>query len=762
MPSICKFAFSWLNQLVLHIRTTHPKLTLAGNLIRGILTGNFVLDNWTYMKISLVAIRNFRRLEDVQFSLEDDHTVFVGPNNSGKTSAAAAFQLFFKRSEFTINDFTVACIGDFDKFGEDLTAPATTLPAIEMDLWLTITPDIEYGRVSSLLPDGQTDYKKVGIRLRFCVKDADLLRAEYESAFPLIQNKERKKLAQFLSLPKMLSRHFGVRYFTLATENKNTKHTEIKPDEGQRTLTSLIRVDFIDAQRNIDDQNSGRSTRLSDAFSAYYKHNLKQAAVNEEANKVIDENNSKLTAHYQTHFAPLFGTIASLGVPAAHDRTLRIVSSLSPQEALQGNTTLYYVDEGLKHELPEAYNGLGFKNLVYLAIQICHFHAQWLLTENSRELCQLIFIEEPEVHLHAQVQQIFISNIWAILAETAKAEGEENAVPQLTISTHSSHILDTVEFDKVRYFRRCAMKCQAGTTISALNATRVLSLKDFQPTVETPPITTKKKKTKPDTINDELNQKNTLNFLKKYLKLTHCDLFFADAAILIEGTAEKLLMTEMIDKCAKGLQSRYLTILEVGGAYAHKLASLLDFLGIPYLVITDIDTVDSKDGRKACRADQSDANTSNAALKLFLVKDTRADLVAILPAEHIVAKGEGFITFQMPVTVVMNDGSKHPMHGRTLEEAFIYENLSLFQKGELELGIDFAKLGDAEAIKENIYATVINQNFKKTEFALGIAASAAAWRTPAYIKEGLQWLERKLAPPKPSRVPADTAVKVSV
>lgn len=727
----------------------------------GIRTSNFVLNNWTHMKISHVAIRNFRRLEDVQFSLENDHTVFVGPNNSGKTSAAAAFRLFFKRGEFTINDFTVSCISNLNKYGADLSVLATTLPGIEMDLWLDINPDIEFGRVSALLPNVQTDFKQVGIGLRFCVKDAVLLRAEYASLFPMTEGQTRKTLTHFLSLPKMLSRHFAVRYYALETDNEPTKQTEIKPDEGQRVLTSLIRVDFIDAQRNIDDQDSGRSTRLSAAFSAYYKHNLEQAAVNEEANKVIDENNAKLTAHYEARFAPLFNTIADLGVPAAHDRTLRIVSSLSPQEALQGNTNLYYIDKNLQHELPEAYNGLGFKNLVYMAIQISHFHAQWLLTEENREKCQLIFIEEPEVHLHAQVQQIFISNIWRILAATAKAEGEDNAVPQLAISTHSSHILNTVEFDKVRYFRRCTMKCQEDTTVSALNATNVLSLKDFKPTAETPHTATKKQKTKIDTENKELDQQITLNFLKKYLKLTHCDLFFADAAILIEGTAEKLLMPEMIGKCAKGLQSRYLTILEVGGAYAHKLASLLDFLGIPYLVITDIDTVDSKDNRKACRADQVNADTSNAAIKSFLGKNTRADLVTMSQDKQIVAGGAGFITFQKPTIIIVNE-AEHMMHGRTLEETFIYENLSLFQGGQLEIEIDFESLMSADAIKAEVYSTVINQNFKKTEFALSIAASAVAWSTPTYITDGLQWLEKKLNSSATPGVPANTAAKVGI
>ncbi|MBL3574951.1 ATP-binding protein [Rhodovulum sulfidophilum] len=42
------------------------------------------------MRIKKVAIRNFRRLENVEIDFEETETVFVGSNNSGKTSAMVA------------------------------------------------------------------------------------------------------------------------------------------------------------------------------------------------------------------------------------------------------------------------------------------------------------------------------------------------------------------------------------------------------------------------------------------------------------------------------------------------------------------------------------------------------------------------------------------------------------------------------------------------------------------------------------------------
>jgi len=47
----------------------------------------------------------------------------------------------------------------------------------------------------------------------------------------------------------------------------------------------------------------------------------------------------------------------------------------------------------------------------------------------------------------------------------------------------------------------------------------------------------------------------------------------------------------MIESAALRLRSSALTILEVGGAFAHRFKELMEFVGITTLVITDIDSV---------------------------------------------------------------------------------------------------------------------------------------------------------------------------
>jgi predicted ATP-dependent endonuclease of OLD family len=697
------------------------------------------------MKLSNIFIRNFRRLESVAIDIEVKETIFVGTNNSGKTSATAIFRCFLGGRDFKIHDFSVARIADFETFAA--SGEVSDLPEIILDLWFTIDPNsIAFGRVFSLLPK-LSDFTRVGLRLSYGIDDAKKLREHYFAAYPADQNSMRAKtLFQYLATDSNLNHHSTVRYASLEEREMaggntiETVATDLDPEEGKRLVRHLVRVDFVDAQRNINDDDSSRSNRLSNAFASFYRKNLEQAKYAAEAHQVIDENNKQLTAHYKVQFKPLFDLIKGLGVPSVNDRDIRIVSSLTPETALRGSTELLYVDPGREHELPELYNGLGFKNLIYMAIQARHFHSQWLMTSENRPLCMLIFIEEPEDHLHAQVQQTFIANIWNVIEDSAKAVQQADQVPQLIVTTHSSHILDTVDFEKVRYFQRCHLNGEAPTALIR-NASSVRSLRTFQPEA--------------DLIDGKaVSPADALAFLKRYLRLTHCDLFFADAAILVEGAAEKLLMPSMIEMSANRLRSIYLTVLEVGGAYAHRFEGLLAFLRIPYLVITDLDSVVPSGHPKACRADVSGARTSNASLKKFSGKEKVSDLLAMTETEKADKAKDRFVAFEMAV-LVEEKNVQFPMIPRTLEESVAYENIALLRTEKLSVGIQIS--GALPDVYQDIYDRIRSDDFKKTDFAMSLLASNETWNVPTYIAEGLRWLETRLCGPAPIVNPTQIA-----
>ena len=171
-------------------------------------------------------------------------------------------------------------------------------------------------------------------------------------------------------------------------------------------------------------------------------------------------------------------------------------------------------------------------------------------------------------------------------------------------------------------------------------------------------------------------------------------------------------------------------------------------MGIPYVVITDIDTVDANDARKACPADTPGAQTSNASLRHYFAKNLRDEIISMNESEQILQNDRCYISFQRPVEVALEDG-EYEMHGRTLEETFIFENLTLFQEEKLEVGLNVVQLQKADDIKKNVYERIRDSNFKKTTFALDMLLCSHAWTTPVYIKNGLFWLSKRLLPPVP-------------
>ena len=236
------------------------------------------------MHLNRYCLRNFRRLEDVKINLEEKETIFVGANNAGKTSATAAFKLFVSRDrDFKIHDFSSPLIADIDKFGEAVIKPGEDeelnkkLPSIELDLWFTVSPSVEYGRVAHFLPTMMgKEYSEVGVRICFSVNNPIELHEAYLSTYP--KSISQKSLSYFLSQSDNLKKHFSLKYFVLdkPSESEEPILHPLEKDKGQKTLASLLRVDYVDAQRNIDDKDSAQSNRLSSVFADFYKHNLKQ------------------------------------------------------------------------------------------------------------------------------------------------------------------------------------------------------------------------------------------------------------------------------------------------------------------------------------------------------------------------------------------------------------------------------------------------------------------------------------------------------
>jgi predicted ATP-dependent endonuclease of OLD family len=731
------------------------------------------------MHLSAVRINNFRRLKNVLLDLAQDISILVGANNSGKTSAAHALQLFVNPSSerFSIHDFNSKCWTAIDGFGDRVEG--VILPKITIDLWFHVEA-ADLHRVIDLLPNLAWQGSEVGLRIEFAATDETGLLARFEEARTKAQANVRPATAGALGyqppprtmkeyLTEFLNDEFGFRYYVLdrarfgATFLESPGYTPLllTPEvgrSGKEVLASLLSVDFLSAQRHLSDKAGGqRAEDLSRHLGRFYSRNLEKRGDDYDAMRALSESESLLNDHLARVFAPMLLRLSELGYPGLTNPRLLIKSALNPATMMNSNddgTKVYYVLDSEGEEqmiLPDRYNGLGFKNLIYMVVELLDRHAQWMDIEENRPPLHLVFIEEPEVHLHAQLQQVFIRKVLDIL----KIEGDDalSYRSQLVVTTHSPHILYERGFRPVRYFRRSAS--------GPHQTSELLNLSAFY--ADTDP--------------------STRDFLERYLRLTHCELFFADTAVLVEGNVERLLIAQMIEKSAPRLKSTCLSILEVGGAFGYRFRSLIEFLGLTALIITDIDSVsaasvaageqaptpatevaaeepdeevgDSPAG-KACPVQEPGAVTSNQTLIQWLPKQTSiADLLAATPDQRTQSRTTAISAFIRVVYQRANDitwnGTSLPLAGRTLEETFALENLVWCQareQNELNLRIprnDSKTLAD---LADRIYQRVKGSSFKKTDFALALLAEdPASWSVPRYIDEGLKWLQEQVTLP---------------
>jgi predicted ATP-dependent endonuclease of OLD family len=726
------------------------------------------------MHLRSYKLQNYRRLRDVHVELARDISIFVGANNSGKTSATQAIQMFLpgRKDQFSLFDFSshtwklLNDLGAADPAG-DATA---TIPAITLDLWFEVSePDLYL--VLPILPSSAWEGTEVGIRTEFGARSVSELLQHYrekkaeanQQAAGLGDGVGRyvpwpKTLTDFLE--KELQSEFEFRYFVLDRSQFNAAYEQaedyspapIQSDPGGGSiLRSLVRVDCLHAQRHLADPNSvsaggpGRAEDLSRRLSRFYQRNLEQRPEDHSALKALFDSEESLNKHLMDVFQPTLERIAKLGYPGLHNPRLEISSGLNPATVMSQDAKVNYVlGDDAPLRLPDSYNGLGFKNLIYMVVELLDVQEKWKLDE-SRPPLHLIFVEEPEAHLHAQLQQVFIRNVLELL----KIDGEDGGVfsSQVVITTHSPHILYERGFQPIRYFRRHVTEGE--------QTTQVLNLSTFQAGVAP----------------------KDRDFLQRYLKLTHCDLFFADAAILVEGNVERLLLPVMIEKEAKTLRSAALSILEVGGAFGHRFRELIRFLGITTLIITDLDSVmlvaapaddaeeDEKEFEvpseedkeeplkkygKTCEPSVGGAVTANQTLIQWLPKKlsiddlhnaTSNDKIEPIPGtDHAKVR----VAYQIPTDVMWSD-AQASLCGRTLEVSFGLENAAWCQDGDRrQLGLKLrGQIATPSALATGLHKRVIGQYFDKTKFALGVLAQAQEeWTVPNYIAQGLKWLER--------------------
>lgn len=654
------------------------------------------------MRLHKVTVKNFRLLSDVELVLEDKATLIVGRNNSGKTSLSEVIRRFLvdQNPRFQLEDFSNASYDGFcnaleaKNAGQEYDTIRALIPSIELRLLFQYDceqPDL--GPLSDFIVDLDPDCNEALVVARYELRDGDI-----ESLFadqPPGYLTEEERLAFFQVLRERVPNCFIA---SIWAEDPNDATNRKKMTVTG--LRSLVKTGFVNAHRGLDDDTARDSDVLARILEGLFTA-AKSPTANRADRDIADalqvavrEIQQTIAGGFKSELRKLMPTLRTFGYPGLDDSELDTETTLDVERLLSRHTKVRYAGHhGIP--LPESYTGLGIRNLIFILLRIVSFYRSFR-AEPSAPGVHLVFIEEPEAHLHPQMQEVFIRQVSKIAQQLSAQEGDQLQWPvQFIVSTHSSHVANAAGFEAIRYF-----------LATATDSVRRTQIKDLRAGLHKTPDDHRK-------------------FLHQYLTLIRCDLFFADKAILIEGTSERLLLPAIIERLeaaepdAPKLSCQYVTTMEVGGAYAHIFFDLLDFLELRTLIITDIDSV-SAPGGAACPVHEG-TTTSNACLIAWFDGCNCSPNALLAKDEASRLKGLKRIAFQRP------ENAGGPC-GRTFEDAFMLANPAMF-------GIE-----GATPEEQASRAWDKLDRIKKAQFALKYAIDKPDWIAPGYIIDGLRWL----------------------
>ena len=653
------------------------------------------------MHIHKVTVRNFRLLAEAELVLEDQTTLIVGRNNSGKTSLSEAIRRFLvdPNPKFQIEDFSIA---SYDGFCEALKAKhaghqddeiRVLVPSIELRLLFRYDPQQpELGALSNFVIDLDPNCHEALAVARYELRDGAI-----ESLFadqPAGDLTDEDRIAFFQVLRERVPSLFVA---SIWAEDPNDRTNRKKVSLG--ALRSLLKTGFVNAQRGLDDDTSSDTDALARILEGLFTSaksptsDQGEQLIAQALEEAVDQIQRTIEVGFKEELQKLMPALRSFGYPGLDGSELETETTLDVERLLSRHTKVRYAGHhGIL--LPESYNGLGIRNLIFILLRIVSFYRTFR-AEQAAPGVHLVFIEEPEAHLHPQMQEVFIRQVSKIAQQLSAQDGAPLIWPvQFVVSTHSSHIANAAGFETIRYFLP-----------TSVNGIRHTKIKDLREGLR-------------DTPEDHRR------FLHQYLTLTRCDLFFADKAVLIEGASERLLLPVIIKKLEQAepdtprLSSQYMTTMEVGGAHAHIFFGLLDFLELRTLIITDLDSVAAKG--VACPVYQGVA-TSNTCLKHWFGDDDCSPTAFLAKDDGSKVKQCRRIAFQQP------EAEDSPC-GRTFEDAFMLANPTKF-------GISGVTPDDQAEC-----AWRMLDKIKKSQFALKYAIDDTGWSAPSYILDGLRWL----------------------
>ncbi len=365
-----------------------------------------------------------------------------------------------------------------------------------------------------------------------------------------------------------------IRFYTYKLWGGNP--VEQIPAEGD--LLQKFDYQFLDAIRDVErDMFTGRSTLLKDVLDFFLDYDIKADKGKGEDEKLeqikimkqqFGEEAAALLENLQKRLEAGKKQILSYAsdIGALFEQSPPDFAGIMSEQDLFAVLNLV-VKQGTHTNIPISHNGLGYNNLIYIALLLSKMQidADGSYLGSNAKHYPMLAIEEPEAHLHPTMQYQFLS----FLAKNMK----QNKVRQVFVTTHSTHMVASVALDNIICLFR-----EGNQVVAAYPGATF--------------------------VNDYSKK-----YVQRFLDATKSDMLFAEKVVLVEGITEQLLLSVFARYLGEKyhLEHNHVSVIDVGGITFRHFLTLFDVersdksIKRKVACLTDIDPMRKiKDGER-CR-----------------------------------------------------------------------------------------------------------------------------------------------------------------
>lgn len=509
------------------------------------------------MYISEIKISGFRNFKETKVLFHEGVNVIIGPNNAGKSNLLRAMALtlgYADSRSLRVNDLF---------YETDINVLKQHSPKIVISLIFTQSQgeqddSEEVLMFSNCLLQPQSPCVAV-INYEYALDDTE--EANYVSD---VQNLTTAK-----EIWKVIEHDYFMHYNS-SRWGSNDRGVNVRP------LIKRFDFQFLDAIRDVNrDLSAGYNPLMKEILSFFIDYDVKK-----DLTKSDDDIKTELKVRrdqFLQHSGPLLQELLAR-LDTGKNEFLKYAKDAGAtfngaNPDFDGELTESGLFAALRLivtyatgiEVPVAYNGLGYNNLIYMSLLLAKMQAESDLSFMKRNtlLMPILAVEECEAHLHPSMQYKFLK----FLRDTKV----NKHIRQAFLTTHSTQIVSAVTIDE----------------LICLNTPSMGQLSVGYPRLifnNTP---------------DDLQSKN---YVQRFLDATKADMFFADKLIFVEGVAEELLLPVFAKYCGFDLVDNHVLVMNMGGRYYNHFLKLFD-AGQYRIIkkvacITDVDPAVKHDGEE--------------------------------------------------------------------------------------------------------------------------------------------------------------------